>query len=126
MGVIRKTKSVKILLDAFGNSRDAKCVVDLVKRFEGDMNKTTVYRILERLEDENILHSFTGKDGKKWVARCQEFNLSEEGDIHPHFQCQHCGKSECLTVNISIPTIPKYKIDSANLILIGQCGDCQS
>ncbi len=126
MGIIRKTKSVKVLLDAFEQSNSALSVVELVKRFQKEMNKTTVYRILERLEEEGFLHSFTGKDGLKWVAKCEGCIATNHVHDHPHFQCRDCGKSECLTVDITIPSVPNYKIDSTNLVLIGQCGDCNS
>ncbi|MEM9547865.1 MAG: transcriptional repressor [Bacteroidota bacterium] len=126
MGVVRKTKSVKLILEAVENSNQALSVVELVKRFENNMNKTTVYRILERLEEEKVLHSFTGQNGLKWVAKYQDYFSSEKTHIHPHFQCQNCGKSECLAINIPIPNVPDYHIDSANLILSGHCSSCMS
>lgn len=125
MGVIRKTKSVKSIIAAFEKSSAAISVVDLVQRFSNDMNKTTVYRILERLEEEGILHSFTGKNGLKWVAKLDEKSRSNQKD-HAHFQCEECGKSECLDVDISIPKVTDHKINSTNLILVGQCKDCIS
>jgi len=126
MGIVRKTKSLKIILEAFGDSNSALSVVELVKRFQSDMNKTTVYRILERLEEDGILHSFTGTNGLKWFAKCQDAISTNHTDLHPHFQCQKCGKSECLTIDISIPAVPNYRIDSANLVLIGECDVCLS
>ena len=124
MGISRKTKSVKIILDLFDNTKKALSVVDLVRRFKEDMNKTTVYRILERLEEDGILHSFIGKDGLKWVAKCKHEESHSHLVNHPHFQCNECGKSTCLEVDISIPTVPNHKIESTNVILIGQCEDC--
>jgi len=59
MGIIRKTKSVKAVLREFDESNDAVSVVDLVEDLQGEMNKSTVYRILERLQDDGILHSFS-------------------------------------------------------------------
>lgn len=122
MAVARRTKSVKILLDAFDHSKSALSVAHLVKRFQSEMNKTTVYRALERLENEGILHSFTGNSGLKWFALCKEAAFSS----HPHFQCQICGQSKCLPLNVAIPFIPNHRVDSVNLILIGQCEDCLS
>ena len=123
---VRETRLVKIILEAFNQSNYALSVVELVERFQNDMNKTSVYRILERLEEGGILHSFTGKDGLKWFARCQGTASSNQIINHPHFQCQECGKSKCLSVDISIPFIPNHKVDSVNLLLIGQCEDCLS
>ncbi len=126
MGVIRKTKSVKTLLNEFEQTSDAISVVELVERFQEEMNKTTVYRILERLEDEGMVHSFTGQNGLKWYARCKGCSATHHHDIHPHFQCRNCGKTECISIEVSIPQVPNHKIDSAELILIGQCEDCLS
>ena len=58
MSISRKTKPVKLILDTFNNNDYAISVVDLVSIFKNKMNKTTVYRILNRLEESNILHSF--------------------------------------------------------------------
>ncbi len=124
MEIFRKTKSLQIILEAFAHSNHALSVAELVKQFKEDMNKTTVYRILERLEKTGFLHSFTGKDGLRWVARCKDEYASNHTTNHPHFQCQECGKSECLTIDISIPPVPNHKVISANLLLIGQCEDC--
>ncbi|MGK0363518.1 MAG: Fur family ferric uptake transcriptional regulator [Saprospiraceae bacterium] len=126
MGIIRKTQSVKTLLKEFEQSKKALSAIELVERFNGQMNKTTVYRILERLEDDGSLHSFTGKDGLKWYALCHGCTQSHHVDKHPHFQCRDCGKTECLSLDIAVPSIPNYKVEIAELLLIGQCENCLS
>ena len=65
MSILRKTKSVRLILSAFNDNKDAISIVELINKFNKKMNKTTVYRVLERLEKSNILHSFVGKDGLK-------------------------------------------------------------
>ena len=52
MALSRKTKTVKMILDLFGETNNAISIVDLVSNFRNKMNKTTVYRILNRLEEE--------------------------------------------------------------------------
>ena len=64
-----KTKTVKLLLDLFYEKNNALSVVELVSKFEGQMNKTTVYRILNRLEEAGYLHSFIDKEGLKRYAK---------------------------------------------------------
>ena len=69
MKISRKTKTLKIVLDLFDKRDNAYSVVELVSIFSKKMNKTTVYRILDRLEDSGLLHSFLDKDGLKRYAK---------------------------------------------------------
>lgn len=124
MSIKRKTKSVNTILSIFESGEEALSVVDLVDQLKEQMNKTTVYRVLERLENEGTIHSFSGTNGLKCYAKCHECTSHHHNDIHPHFECKDCGKVECLEVNISIPKLNDRTIQSANVLLTGQCTDC--
>lgn len=126
MGIIRKTKSVELLLEVFEQSKQAISVVDLVSRLKQNMNKTTVYRILDRFEQDGIVHSFMGQGGLKWYARCQGCSSRQHTDLHPHFQCQHCGQVECLHLEYTIPQVSNRKVESTQLLLIGLCDKCNA
>ena len=39
-------------------------------------------------------------------------------------ECQQCGKSSCLPIKISLPSLPDYKIESIEQTLSGKCKDC--
>lgn len=124
MGIVRKTKSVALLLNVFSQSSNALSVVQLVDKMSAQMNKTTVYRVLDRLEQEGIVHSFLGKEGLKWYAKCSKCTSEQHSDLHPHFQCKDCGAIECLPVHITIPAIDNRKIDSVEIMLQGTCPKC--
>ncbi|GAB1856868.1 hypothetical protein MHTCC0001_17040 [Flavobacteriaceae bacterium MHTCC 0001] len=124
MGITRQTKHVKLLMDIFNKENKAISVVDLVKSLQFQMNKTTVYRILDRLMDDGVVHSFIGKDGLKWYATCQDCSSETHSDIHPHFQCKTCGEVQCLPVTFSIPNVNGYKVDSVSLLMVGECSGC--
>ncbi len=124
MGVVRQTKSVRIILDRFENHTEALSVVDLVKDLGDVMNKTTIYRILDRLDEDGVLHSFLGKDGMKWYAKCQSCSAHEHHDVHPHFQCKSCGKTECLSIEVTIPAITNKHVESAQVLILGECDAC--
>ncbi len=126
MGIIRKTKAVKMLLNLFEPGLKAILAVDLIEQLKNEMNKTTVYRALDRLENEGIIHSFVGKNGLKWYAKCNHCTSHEHNDVHPHFQCTVCKKVTCLSTEIAIPKIKNYAIDSASVFLTGKCSDCNS
>ena len=126
MSISRNTKSVKLLLKIFDKEGNGISVVDLVSIFNKKMNKTTVYRILHRLEKSGVLHSFFDKDGLKRYAKGNQKVLSSENKInHPHFLCEDCGISTCLPLKISKPSIPNYIIKSSEQLYLGQCKDCQ-
>lgn len=124
MGITRKTKQVKVLMDIFNQDNRAISAVDLVKSLESKMNKTTVYRILDKLIDDGIVHSFIGKGGLKWYAKCQNCTCETHNDVHPHFQCKTCGEVECLPVSFSLPSVDGYKVDSISLLMVGECENC--
>ena len=127
MSIIRKTKSVRLILSAFNDNKDAISIVELINKFNKKMNKTTVYRVLERLEKSNILHSFVGKDGFKRYAKGKKNSNSKKiSNTHPHFLCEDCGTSTCIPIDIIIPSIPNYTIKTSEHLLIGQCKNCLS
>ena len=58
MGVVRKTKHLEQLLQVFRQSSDAMSASMLLDSFNAEVNKSTVYRMLEKLEDDGVIHSF--------------------------------------------------------------------
>lgn len=127
MGVKRKTESLKTVLHTFEQTEEAISVVELVKKLKDQMNKTTVYRILERLEQDGVLHSFTDSNGLKWYAKCTSgCTTHHHSDVHPHFQCTDCGKVECLDFEVPLPSLPNRKVQSSEFLLVGQCEDCST
>ena len=124
MGIIRKTESIGVLLAEFRNDSGAISAIDLIKRLAEKLNKTTVYRVLDRLEDDGVLHSFLGKNGIKWYAKCTSCSHAEHLDTHPHFQCLSCGNVDCLKVDVHIPKIPNREILASQVLIQGKCEAC--
>jgi Fur family ferric uptake transcriptional regulator len=121
---MRKTKSVKSVLYLFEAKNTAVSAVALIEELNQSMNKTTVYRILDRLENDGLIHSFIASDGLRWYAKCNGCSSEQHLDVHPHIQCKLCGKVECLDLDISIPKVKGYKLENAELFLIGTCSQC--
>jgi len=124
MGIVRKTKSLELVLNEFQSLTAAISVIDLIKKLNSKLNKTTIYRILEKLEDDGIVHSFLGKNGIKWYAKCRNCSKSNHSDVHPHFECIDCGKIDCLTVEVKIPSIPNREVRSSQILFQGICESC--
>jgi Fur family ferric uptake transcriptional regulator len=124
MGIVRKTQSLNLLLSEFNKNSAAISTVQLVKKFQPKINKSTIYRILDKLEDDGVLHSVIGKNGVKQYAKCKGCSKATHTDNHPHFQCTICGQINCLDVAISIPEIPAYKVNSVRVLIEGECNTC--
>lgn len=124
MGIIRMTKSVETLLSEFDKEGGGISAIELVKRLSNKLNKTTIYRVLDKLEDDGILHSFLSKKGARWYAKCIGCSNTRHLDIHPHFQCLSCGKIDCLPIEIQIPKIPNRKISNSHVLIQGTCNLC--
>lgn len=124
MGIVRKTKSLEFLIGVFTARNDAISAVELVKKSESQMNKTTVYRILDRMEEEGMIHSFKDSNGLLWYAKCNNCSSHKHSDLHPHLHCKKCGGIKCLNIDITIPTTHNVKIDTAEIMLTGTCEEC--
>ena len=97
MSIIRKTKTVKLILQEFNENNEAVSVIKLIDKFKKNMNKTTVYRILDRLEDSGILHSFIDDDGyKRYAKGCQQNISSADLDMRYYPDLCNCSLSGLL------------------------------
>ena len=124
MGIIRKTQAADVLLDEFNKDSNAISAINLVKRLSNKINKTTVYRLLDKLEDDGVLHYFLDSKGIKWFAKCMGCSKSEHSDVQPHFQCTDCGSVNCLEVKVTIPEIPNRKVINTHILVLGTCELC--
>jgi Fur family ferric uptake transcriptional regulator len=124
MGVVRKTKSLELLLNEFKTQSKAISTIELIKRLNSKLNKTTIYRVLENLVDDGILHTFISQDGIKWYAMCRNCTKLKHEDLHPHFECIKCGEIDCLKTEVIIPEIQNRKILSSQILIQGMCEKC--
>jgi len=124
MGITRRTKSVDLLLEEFQKDSGALSTTSLINRLNSEINKTTIYRVLDKLEDDGILHSFIGSNGIKWYAKCTDCSKHKHSDVHPHFQCLECGKVDCLPVEVPIPEIENRQVTASHILIQGRCKEC--
>ena len=124
MGIIRKTQAVSLILDEFSKGSNAISAIELIKRLNKKINKTTVYRLLDKLQDDGLLHHFLDFNGVKWFAKCKCCSKTKHQDVHPHFQCTDCGNVDCLEISVTIPDIPNRKIINSHVLVLGKCGLC--
>ena len=126
MGIIRKTKHFQKVLDQFSKQENAISANYLVSHFNDEMNKSTIYRILDKLEDDNRIHSFVGVHGLKWYAKCLDCTVKEHNDNHPHFQCEKCNEVQCISQTNNESKIIDAQFLVKSVFLTGICNRCFS
>ena len=126
MGVHRKTRNLELVLDAFRNAQEALSAQLLMERLPADVNRSTIYRLLDRLEDDGVIHSFQTIDQIRFYALCEGCSSDRHVDRHAHFQCTSCKRVSCVSEEIVLPTPGRARITSAQVLLTGQCESCLS
>lgn len=88
-----------------------------------EINRVTVYRVLEWLTQRKIAHKIAGED------RVWRFTVQEEGHAgqHPHFVCNGCGRVLCLSESAEPPK-PRLPVgfqpQGFELTVKGLCDAC--
>lgn len=88
-----------------------------------NIDRVTVYRVLEWLTDNGLAHRLSGDDR---VWRFTAARKDHEGD-HPHFKCVNCGEMICLGNSIQMPhiAVPSgYKGERVEITVSGRCSSC--
>lgn len=81
-------------------------------------NKTSIYRALEKLEEQGLIcqHTFTTGETK--------FELRQSH--HDHLVCTECGLIQASESAIEVPTaVGDFQVDHYHLSIFGLCSDCQ-
>ncbi len=122
----RNTKHQKAVLDLLKNAEKALTADEIREQLEDHINKTTVYRMLDRFVEAGKIHFVTGQNGKSFYALCKTCNEEPPQHIHNHlhFQCEVCGNVECLPNTVKVPQLPGYNIRETQLLIIGTCKRC--
>ncbi len=123
----RNTQHQKAVLELLKNSGKALTADEIRAGLIKKINKTTVYRMLERFSDAGKVHFVTGQDGKAYYALCENCKGDHSNTLHNHlhFQCENCGEVECLPEKVQLPTLGDYEIHETQFLIIGICKKCK-
>lgn len=87
------------------------------------IDRVTIYRVLEWLVDKNVVHKIPGKD-RTWRYSA----AYQETHHHVHFHCTHCDQTVCLSsTKPDLIRLPKgYLFEESMLVIEGICPRCSS
>lgn len=99
---------------------------ELEKKLGREIDRVTLYRILNAYEEKGILHKIMDMQGTTNYAICSS-SCSEEHhhDEHVHFNCTKCFKIYCLEVEVPRIKMPKgFTAKTVSSTAYGVCEKC--
>ena len=121
----RNTATKEAVLQLLQHSRKAMSQDAIERKISIDINRATIYRVLNRFCEDGILHKIVAEDGKQYFALCVKCEEKQIENNHFHFRCLRCQTIECLPelVHFSLPE--GYSVEAVNCLLTGHCGACK-
>lgn len=100
-----------------------------LKACESEVNITTIYRYLDKLEKEGTLMKYVAEKGSQ--ATYQYVEAGHNCDEHLHLQCVKCGRVlhlECHFMHEILEHVEKehgFVMQCKNSIVYGTCKECK-
>jgi Fur family transcriptional regulator, ferric uptake regulator len=120
-----KNEVIKIIFES-KSQLDAQEILQKLKKNRKSANKTSVYRILKILRQENLINETVLLDRKKRYS--PSYNIR-----HPHFICRICNKDICVDESFNqkdfFKSIElKYHLDiyDFDFQMFGVCQECNT
>ncbi len=121
----RNTPSQEAVLAVLTGTSRAMSQDAIEKRLTVAVDRATIYRILNRFCEDEILHKIVADDGKQYFAVCKKCDDGPELPAnHFHFRCTQCETIECLAAPVAYSVPEKYQVQQMNCVLIGICEGC--
>lgn len=140
---LKSTSSRLEVLDVLLNTKNPLTHQEILKSLSLNFDRVTLYRVLDWLLKNKLIHKIAGADRAWRFQFNQDFNnllldsqsqsnfkyVKPQAHSHAHFQCSHCGKVFCLEdiypkLSNKIPV--DFLVDSIELNITGICNTCQS
>lgn len=122
----RKTIPKTAILELITNSDVALSQIEIQKILNGLCDRVTIYRVLDRLVNEDLIHKIATPDGTLKYAGCKHTHETKlHFHNHIHFNCEKCNSVTCLDGIEPIFKIPnEYYIKEINFTITGFCPTC--
>lgn len=122
----RNTPTKAAVLTALKSTNTALSHDHIRLRVSKDIDRATIYRILNRFCDDGIVHRIVADDGKQYFALCAGCEHDNHHHNHFHFRCLQCDQVECMTSEISVNLPAGYQTKNFNGVISGRCVGCAS
>jgi len=124
MKTVRNTTAKTQIQELIITSSIALSHSEIQKSLEGLCDRVTIYRVLERLLNEDVIHKIVNVDGVVKYAGCHSCTAKHNHN-HIHFSCEKCKSVTCLqNVQPSYKLPQNYIVSEMNFTLSGLCPQC--
>ena len=124
MKLTRNTTAKSEILNLITKSKVALSHSEIQTLTKGMCDRVTIYRVLERLIKEDLIHKAVNLEGTIKYASCSHTHENHSHN-HVHFSCQKCNLVTCLDTVEPQFTLPiNYQIKEVNFTLTGLCPNC--
>lgn len=120
----RNTAAKTEILSLIEKSNVALSHSEIQSSLDGLCDRVTIYRVLDRLVEEDLVHKVINTDGGVKYASCHSCETTYNHN-HIHFSCQKCKSVTCLeNIEPSFKLPKKYKVSEVNFTVSGLCQEC--
>lgn len=118
---VAKTKIITLIAD----SKTALSHSEIQELLDIACDRVTIYRVLDRLIEENLIHKIVTVDGVVKYAACHDCSSVKHHHNHIHFSCEQCQAVTCIEeVEPTFKLPERYKVHSVNFTVSGLCKNC--
>lgn len=120
----RNTPTKDAVLEVLSKTGKAMSQDAIEEKIGIDIDRATIYRILNRFCDDGVLHKVVAEDSKQYFALCVKSDKIHKPMYHFHFRCLKCETIECLPVEVNFSIPDEYLVENVNCVLTGTCKAC--
>ena len=121
----RNTIAKTEILNLIEQSDKALSHSEIQQHLSGLCDRVTIYRVLDRLYEEGLIHKTSTIDGVVKYAACIKCTPEKHYHSHLHFNCESCHKVICLVdVKPIFKLSEDYTVREMNFMLSGICPEC--
>ncbi len=120
----RNTPSKEAVMNLLISTNKAMSQDAIEQNIKIDIDRATIYRVLNRFCEDGLVHRIVAEDGKQYFAVCMKCDENTFTDNHFHFRCTRCQTIECLPEAVHFSAPEGYNVESVNCVLAGTCREC--
>jgi Fur family ferric uptake transcriptional regulator len=126
MKTTRNTTAKTTILEIIKQSDVALSHTEIQNLSNNICDRVTIYRVLDRLMAEDVIHKIVNLDGTIKYASCHHaHNEVAHTHNHIHFSCEKCLDVTCLDhVEPTFILPPNYLFKKVNFTISGLCPKC--